>query len=79
MSANKYLRPKVGLYEITNGHGTDKTGETSDLSFFFVSALLEHPEGIQARHLAGGLRSLETRGMSINFLGLYKPQHQKKV
>ena len=56
-----YLGPKGGLDEIANGHGADETGETSDLSLFFVGTLLEHPEGVQARHLADGLRSLERR------------------
>ena len=58
-----YLGPKGGLDEITNGHGANEAGETSDLSLFFVGALLEHPEGVQARHLADGLRSLERRGV----------------
>ena len=61
-----YLGPKGGLDEITNGHGANETGETSDLSLFFVGALLEHPEGVQARHLADGLRSLERRGVLFN-------------
>ena len=61
-----YLGPKGGLDEITNGHGANETGETSDLSLFFVGALLEHPEGVQARHLADGLWSLERRGVLFN-------------
>ena len=63
-----YLGPKGGLDEITNGHGANETGETSDLSLFFVGALLEHPEGVQARHLADGLRSLERKVVISFFL-----------
>ena len=44
-----------GLDKIADGHGADKAGETSDLGLLFVSALLEHPEGVQARHFADGL------------------------
>ena len=64
-----YLRSKGGLDEIANGHGANKTGETSDLSFFFVGALLEHPEGVQARHLAEGQRSLEIGMLHVLFWG----------
>ena len=63
-----YLGPKGGLDEIANGHGADETGETSDLSLFFVGALLEHPEGVQARHPADGLRSLERKVVISFFL-----------
>ena len=57
-----YLRSKGGLDEVTNSHGANEAGETSDLSFFLVSALLEHPEGVQACHLAAEcLRSLQTK------------------
>ena len=64
-----YLRSKGGLDKITNGHGTDEARETSDLSFFFICALLEHPEGVQACHLAEGLKSLETGIFHILFWG----------
>ena len=61
-----YLRSKSGLDEVADGHGANEAGETRDLGFLLVRALLEHPEGVEARHLSQGLCSLESGGRKLN-------------
>ena len=61
-----YLGSKSGLDEVADGHGADEAGETRDLGFLLVRALLEHPEGVEARHLSRGLCSLESEGVNLN-------------
>ena len=61
-----YLGSKSGLDKVADGHGADEAGETRDLGFLLVRTLLEHPEGVEARHLSRGLCSLESGGRKLN-------------